>query len=118
MQSKRRKKFLPEIKLVNSESLSSASLFPRFFLLSVVDCGPPPHSGHLHAQFTSTGYNSTATYSCEPCYRLISTEIETETENESDSNTSVRRTLVRYCDATGSWNGPVPVCQGTQILLS
>lgn len=72
-------------------------LFP---LLIAIDCGPPPAGGNLLVEYTQTNYKSIALYSCKTCHRLNS-------ENNS---------LVRQCDDSGHWSGPLPVCQSKYCL--
>ena len=65
-----------------------------------IDCGPPSAGGNLLVEYISTTYKSKAYYSCKSCYKLNNKNL--------DKNTTM---LVRECDSSGYWNGPLPVCE-------
>ena len=68
-----------------------------FLHFIVVDCGPLPDPANGHVSTTRTIFGQTATYSCNTGYRLVGNSI-------------------RVCQATGSWSGSAPTCQGTLLL--
>ena len=59
-----------------------------------VDCGPPPQPNYTIHSGVLTGYNATVQYTCWSGYTLV-------------EGSSVLR-----CNASGLWQGGVPVCQG------
>ena len=63
---------------------------------SVVDCGPlsDPRSGDV--DFSSTTFNSKATYSCDKGYVLVGIEL-------------------RVCQANGDWSGESPTCKSKYL---
>ena len=71
-----------------------------FVLYVAIDCGPPSAGGNLLVEYISTTYKSKAYYSCKSCYKLNNKNL--------DKNTTM---LVRECDSSGHWNGPLPVCE-------
>ena len=66
--------------------------YPLYFLI-VVDCGtlPDPVYGQV-SHMAKTTLGQTATYSCNPGYKLVGDNI-------------------RICHASGDWSGSAPTCQ-------
>ena len=64
-----------------------------FFILSAVDCGPPPSPVNGHVSHPDgTTFRQTATYSCNEGYNL-------------------KEGSTRLCNAEGAWSGSEPTCQ-------
>ena len=64
-------------------------------LLIVIDCGSPQEYPNADVQFTTTLYQSMATYKCRAGYELASTETPS---------------LTIECQADGTWTGLTPMC--------
>ena len=70
-----------------------------FLLSTAVDCGTltNPANGQVN-QTAGTTFGRTATYSCNTGYNLVGVS-------------------TRTCQATGSWSGSAPTCQGMLLTL-
>ena len=68
----------------------------RIILYSAVNCSSldAPDNGDVMVGMTT--FESVATYSCDPSFRLIGV-------------------TTRTCQLNGSWSGEIPVCEGNYI---
>ena len=64
-----------------------------FQILSVVDCGPLTNPRNGGVSFSSTTFNSRATYTCDRGFVLSGQS-------------------VRTCQSDGEWSGRAPECKG------
>ena len=64
---------------------------------TAVDCGTLTNPSNGQVNTTGTTLGQTATYSCNPGYNLVGGS-------------------TRTCQATGSWSGSVPTCQGMLLM--
>ena len=89
--SAQREKLATTVKMVNLNTLWFTHNI--FLLYTDVDCGSltDPENGAVN--FTTTTFNSVATYSCETGYNLVDGD------------------MMRTCLASGTWSGSNPSCK-------
>ena len=68
------------------------------FVLTVVDCGTLADPRNGDVDFSSTTFNSKATYSCDKGYVLVGQEL-------------------RVCQVNGDWSGKAPTCRSMYLAI-
>ena len=83
--------------MAQADVSSKNDLHDVFLFLTVVDCGNLTDPANGTVNDTDRTFGQTATYSCDTGYSLVGDR-------------------TRTCQASGSWSGSAPTCQGTFII--